>query len=965
MEEPVSPLVLTKLRLPAARARLISRARLVDLLTPENGASFVLVCAPAGYGKTTLLAEWAQALMKNGTAVAWYALDQSDDDPIPFKSYLIASFIHALGANSELTQIAQLLRASPEMDFSRILPAIINAIILCGRDCVLILDDYHLIGAPAIHSALAYLLEHLPENLRIAMGSRSDPPLPLARLRAQGQLLEMRASSLRFTRDETAQFLNEVMRLELSAQGIAELGERTEGWVAGLQLIALSLSDRADKEQVIASFTGSHRYLVEYLMEEVVNRQPEEVQSFLLATSILERMCAPLCDAILGHRGWQSGALHGIEDSTAPIPYILIPSNSQPVLEYLEHANLFLLPLDDEQQWYRYHHLFRDFLQARLNKFQPERTIALQRAACEWLAAHGSLREAASHAFQTHDWENTAAFVEQHSFTLITHGDIATIYEWCSAFPEEVMQRHPMLCLLEGLALAYGSRRQNRERVEARLQQVDQLILTMEDKQLARGLIDMAGVVRTFLAFAPDPAADPRKLLALAQNILGAYPEGDAGRFSGLLLTGYAYLALHQAQAAEYAFETARPIARRERMYFGVVEATFHLARLAHSQGQLRRAAEICRQGQADIAALLTHPEQELPALGCLDIALGCVLLERNQLDEAEGHLRQGLDRMGGGMNAATLMNPYYLMTAYIALFRLCEIQGRPAEAMKYLDRLESVWPDMAFCIQGLRVRHALRIELEDPGVLADASAWSQRFASSIGNDAFLPGIGPFGAAEAYYLAYLAWAEIQIALDNPQPALEYLQRQLDRAATNGLKHRVIELSLLQALGWRAAGEAVHAPHARAWAALEGALSAAQPEGYIRTFDQSPALTQLLCEAELRADAAQQEILKEYIERILAALRMVFIRGLPEARDLDRIGSAARSAQALYGESLSERELEVLRLIAQGATNKEIADQLVITVGTVKSHINHILGKLDSHNRTEAVARARGLGLLDI
>jgi LuxR family transcriptional regulator, maltose regulon positive regulatory protein len=460
--------------------------------------------------------------------------------------------------------------------------------------------------------------------------------------------------------------------------------------------------------------------------------------------------------------------------------------------------------------------------------------------------------------------------------------------------------------------------------------------------------------VRTFLAFAPDPAADPRKLLALAQNILGAYPEGDAGRFSGLLLTGYAYLALHQAQAAEYAFETARPIARREQMYFGVVEATFHLARLAHSQGQLRWAAEICRQGQADIAALLTHPEQELPALGCLDIALGCVLLERNQLDEAEGHLRQGLDRMGGGMNAATLMNPYYLMTAYIALFRLCEIQGRPAEAMKYLDRLESVWPDMAFCIQGLRVRHALRIELEDPGVLADASAWCQRFSSSIGNDVFLPGIGPFGAAEAYYLAYLAWAQIQIALGNPQPALSYLQRQLDRAATNGLKHRVIELSVLQALGWRVEGD-----HPRAWAALENTLSAALPEGYIHTFNLGPSLTQLLCEADLRAEADQRGIFKEYIERVLA------VTGMPEAPYLGREGSAARSVQMPYGESLTERELEVLRLIAQGATNSEIAEQLVITVGTVKSHINHILGKLDSHNRTEAVARARGLGLLDI
>ena len=936
MEEPVSPLVLTKLRVPARRPRLISRFRLVDLLSAEMGASFVLVCAPAGYGKTTLLAEWAQSLVKKGTAVAWYALDPSDDDPIPFGSYLVASFIQALGPIPELAQIAQLLRSSPELDLHRILPAAINAIVSSDRECVLILDDYHLIGSPAIHSALAYLLEHMPENLRIAIGSRSDPPLPLARLRARGGLLEIRTASLRFTTDEAAQFLNEAMGLELSSPGVAALEERTEGWVAGLQLAALSLSSQAEKEQTIASFTGGHRYLVDYLMEEVVNRQPEEVQSFLLSASILERMCAPLCDQLLEDRG------KGIGAAESPTPYPLIPSNSQSVLEYLEHANLFLVPLDGERIWYRYHHLFGDFLQARLKKTLPERINVLHRAACEWLAAHGFLREAAGHAFQTQDWEYAAAFVEQHSFTLIVHSELSTIYEWCSAFPEEVMQTHPMLCILQSLALAYGFRRRNRDRVEARLKQADRLVAVLEDRQLARGLIDLAAVVRTFLAMAPDPAADPRELLALADGMLGAYPEGDPGQFSGLLLTGYASMALHDAQAADHAFETARQIALSERLYFGIVESTFHLARLAHSQGKLRQAAEICRQGQADIAAMLAHPEQELPALGCLDIALGCVLLEQDQLGEAEGHLRHGLDRMGGGMN------PYYLMTAYVALFRSCEIQSRPAEAMNYLDRLEAAWPDIAFCTRGLRVTNLLRTAPYDPGTLAEATAWCQDFSSSIEEGLPSPGMGPFGAAEAYYLAFLAWVRAQIAIGKGQVVMSTLARHLDLAAAHGLMNRVIELSLLEAQAWRAEGEDQHT-----WAALERALAAAQSDGYVRIFDQGPALTRLLVEA------AQRGTFKEYIERILAAI------GMPETLYLVRESSAPRSAQTPYGESLSERELEVLRLIAQGATNHEIAEQLVITVGTVKSHINHILGKLGSHNRTEAVARARGLGLLEI
>ncbi len=924
METLASPLVLTKLRVPAARPRVISRARLIDLLVSENGASFILVCAPAGYGKTTLLAEWAQALLTNGTAVAWVALDSGDDDPIPFSSYLIAGLIQALGPIPELTQIAQLLRSSPEMDLQRILPAVINAIVSSDRECVLILDDTHLIGSPAIHSALAYLLEHLPNNLRIAVGSRSDPPLPLARLRARGQLLEIRTAGLRFTAEETAQFLNEVMQLELSAQGISVLEERTEGWIAGLQLAALSVQGRADKEGFIAAFSGSQRYLVEYLMEEVVNRQREEVQSFLLSTSILERMCGDLCDALWGEHA--AGA---------------------EILKQLEQTNLFVVALDDQGDWYRYHRLFRDFLQMRLNKTQPERIPLLHRAACEWLAGKNLLREAAMHAFQTQDWEVAAAFVEQHSFTLIVHSEISTIYEWCSAFPEEVMQRHPMLCLLQGLALAYGFRRQNRARVQARLRQADQVIAGLEDERVARGLTDMASVVRTFLAFAPDPAAEPRELLVLARRMLSAYPEGDPNQFTGLLTTGYAYMALHDAQAAGEAFEAARQIALRERLYFGVVESTFHLARLSHSQGLLRRAAEICRQGQADIAATLgsvpgvADPEQALPALGSLDIALGCVLLEQDRLDEAEYRLRHGLELMGGGMN------PHYLMTAYIALFRLHEIRGRSEEALKYLDRLEAAWPDIAFCTNGLRVVHLLRTAPDDPGTLADAEAWCHRFSSSLGDAALPPGMGPFGAADAFYLAYLAWVRARIALGNAKAVTSYLARQLDLADAHGLTNRVIELSLLEAQAWRAEGD-----HQRARSALERALAAAQPAGYVRIFDQGSAMTQLLVEA------ARSGSYQETIKRLLAAI------GLPE-RCLGREDSAARSAQTPYGERLSERELEVLRLIAQGATNHEIAERLVITVGTVKSHINHILGKLDSHNRTEAVARARGLGLLEI
>ncbi len=912
MTSVISPLVLTKLRVPAPRGRLISRPRLIDSINAQKDASLVLVCAPAGYGKSVLLTELAQRLKRDGIAVAWYALDVGDDSPIPFRAYLVASLTQALEPIPELTQLAQLMTASPEMDMHYVLTTIINAISSSERECVLILDDYHLISEPAIHHALAYLLEHLPENLRVVLGSRADPALPLARLRARGQLLEIRTSGLRFRLDETTRFLNELMQLELSQDSVYALEESTEGWITGLQLAAITLSGRADKEQEMTAFSGSHRYLVEYLMDEVVHRQTEEVQAFLLSTSILERLCAPLCDSILSK-----------------------PSSSDAILNHLEQSNLFIVALDDEGYWYRYHHLFRNFLLSRLTKFQLARIATLHKAACKWLAEHDFLREAAKYAFLSGDSEYAAAFVEHYSFSLIVHSEISTIYEWCSAFPEEVMQKHHMLCLLEALALAYNFKRQNREKAEARLAQVAPSIARQADSQFAQTLSDLTGVVRTFLDFAPDPKADPRQQLDLAQKMLDVYPEGDPAQFSGLLFAGYAYMALQDVQSAIQALEKGRQIALRQQLFFGVVETTFNLARLAQNQGRLQQAIDICRQGRTDIAAVLSDPEKELPAIGGLEVVLGCIFLEQDRMEEAERCLQHGLGLMGAGMH------PYYLRTAYIAMFRLYECQGRLAEAYKYLDRLDATQPDLSFCTDGMRVMHLLRIAPDEPATREKAQIWSDYLSDIFNDETHLPGIGPYAAADAYYHARLAWVRVQIVTGRAASTRHYLEQQLNVANGQGLAQRMIELSLLHALVSKEAGD-----HDRAIAELKQALKLAQPEGYIRIFDQGPAVTKLL------AEAAQRGIFREYIQMILAAI------STPESYPL------GPSAQTQYGERLSGRELEVLRLIAQGATNQQVAEQLVVSVGTVKSHINHILGKLDAHNRTEAVARARGLGLIE-
>jgi LuxR family maltose regulon positive regulatory protein len=920
MDTSALPLIQTKIHVSAARPRLVPRVRLLDALTLEPGTALTLICAPAGYGKSTLLAEWSQVLTQNDVAVAWYALDPSDNDPVLFGSYLVASLLQALGPLPELAHAAQLLRASPEWDWQRSLPGIINTLAAIDRQCVLVLDDYHVIADPAIHSGLDALLDHRPANLHLVIGSRSDPPLSLARLRARRQLVEVRASALRFTTDEAASFLNDVMRLDLTPALIEQLKDRTEGWIAGLQLAALSLAGRADKADFIASFTGSHRYLVDYLMDEVVSRQPAAIQAFLRTTSILERLCGPLCDAVLRE-----------------------PADSTALLAQLEQTNLFVSALDDEGYWYRYHHLFRDFLQAQLRAAEPERVVDLHRAASEWYAAHDFLREAVQHAFQTADWEYAATLVEQNCFTLIMHSDIATIYEWCAAFPEDVLQLHPLLCLHQCWAWVFSFRRQNRGKIEARLQQVQQAVAFIADAQIVRMLTEQAAVIRSFLRMAPDPTLDPREDLALAQRTLDAYPADDPARFSTLLTSAYIQLALHEAASAQAAYETARQIAVNENLYFGIVESTFNLARLAHSQGRLREALTLCRAGQADIAALLPHPAQDLPAVGSLDIALGCVLLEQDQLVAAEQHLRRGLDLIGGALN------PNYLFTACVALFQLCEIQDRSAEALTYLARLEESWPDVEFCTRGLRIELALRSGLRDAAVRSAVTAWCDEFESALRERAVPFGLGPFGAAEVYYLSTLIWIQAQITLGQAAATRIYLQQQLELAEASGLQQRVIELSLLEAQAVHRLGE-----NHRTWTALEHALQLAQSEGYVRSFDQGTALNSLLREA------AGRGILPEYIDRLLAVIDH-------DAGPLSRVDQSGVSERAILesGERLSARELEVLRLMARGASNQAIADQLVITVGTVKSHINHILGKLAARNRTEAVARAREQGLIDV
>jgi LuxR family maltose regulon positive regulatory protein len=908
MESDLSLLIVTKYRIPALRSRYVPRDALIRTLSSTADASLILVSAPAGYGKTSLLVEWSQTLLKESDAVAWYALDETDDDPLFFGEYITASLGAALGKKTNLEQLIRQLGSSTEIELRKVIPAWINAVTNFPGKVVLVLDDYHLITNPHIHSAIGYLLEYMPENLRLAIGSRVDPPFSLARLRARGKLLEFHAADLSFSTDEAFRFLNDSMRFDLPADMVNVLETRTEGWVAGLQLATLSLAGRSDRAAFIQSFGGSHRHMAEYLLTEVIDHQPEDIRTFLLMTSILERLNGALCDEITGR-----------EDGSAEI------------LARLLRENHFIVALDDSGEWFRYHHLYREFLQKRLHETRPEWISSLHRRAATWFAARGYLREAVNHALLSNNWEFAADLVEQHGIPLMLRGEYATIHAWCAAFPEEIMQSHPTLCLLQGNALLFAYRRAYREPVEKRMSQVEQAAAQMNDSAIARLFNGQAAVTRAFLAaVTPDPAADPQQFFPLAQKAFDLISLDDPGRSAVTLASAYAWMALNETDQASSTLEEVRQLSGHTDNLYMIVEAAFHQARIAQIQGRLSEVTGICHQAAGEIDGYLAHPGEDLPAVGCLDIAEGCACLEMCDLESAEEKVSHGLTLIGRGMN------PYYQMTGCLALFRLYTLRNNPRDALFSLERLADAWPDISFLTEGLRLLWNLKHTPRHAQIQSQVKNWCRQYESlTTGRDDVPVGYGPYAGTEVFYQARLVWIQLQIALGDLQHIRLELENLLWQADSGGLIQHVIELSLLEADILRQKEDSTGTLQA-----VGRALAAAEAHGFLTCFIEHKDL------ADFLSHAAVNGRYRGFIQRICEAGR-VEQSALPQ----DLI------------EPLSQRELEVLKLIAQGASNRQIAAGLVISVGTVKSHINHILGKIGAENRTEAAARGRQLGLI--
>lgn len=910
------PLLATKLYVPQVRTALVPRPRLTRRLDEGMERRLVLISAPAGFGKSTLLAEWAQLKSKASPPfpIAWLSLDAGDNDPQRFWAYFVAALNKVRPGTGQ--DLLALLRAPQPPPADALLAELLNEIAAMPGDLALVLDDYHTISAHAIHDALAFLLEHLPPQMHLVIAGRTDPPLPLALLRSRGQSLELGAADLRFTADEAAAFLNRAAGTALSPSDIAALEARTEGWAAGLQLAALSMQGVDDVSGFIRGFGGSHRYVFDYLAQEVLARQPESVQDFLVQTAILDRLCGPLCDAVMG---------------IAPAAK---RGHGQATLEHLEQANLFIVPLDHERHWYRYHHLFAEFLRGHLAQTRPGAAPTLHRRAAAWLAEHGLTPDAVGHALAAGDLEMAADLVEQAAKEMFARSELIRLRGWLEALPIDAKARPRLAMAQAWVTIATTPQRS----IAALLDDIERGLQARPGDEV-RGALAEVALLRAVGAMNQGRFEECIALCRQAQTGLAGAEEGlfnsaIALRGTAAFNLGVAYEFTGDLQAASQALAEAADLSRQAGNLHLAPMALSRLANLQVIQGQLPRAGETYRLAMRLAEEMSKRPS---PMAGQVFTGYGDLLREQNELDAAERYLVQGIELGRQWRNADALTG------GYIGLARVRQARGDPDGAIQALEELAALsageeMPWTRPLVEVCRVRlWAAQRRLEP------LSHW---LASCGLSPADVPN--PWREAE-----YVALARALIALGSGGEAAPLLQRLCALAEAGGRMGPAIEMLALQALALRADGQA-----AAARSALLRALSLAAPAGYVRTFldEGEPmldALSELAQGTELEGPSQTAE-LRQFVERLLAAART-------SPRPSSSIGSSS-SASSLI-EPLSGRELEVLRLVAAGRSNQEIAQALIVSPNTVKTHLKNIYAKLGAGSRTQAIARARELGLL--
>ncbi len=915
------PLLSNKLKVPPHRPDLIFRPRLVNALNAafDQGIRLILVSAPAGSGKSTLASEWAAQCCTNSASplelsafrFAWLSLDSTDNQEQRFWFCLIAALQTVLPG---LGQAEQRILSFPEATpLESILTSLLNQIGTRPERTVLFLDDYQAIIDPSIHEGICFILDHTPANLQLVIATRADPPLPLSRLRVRKQLLEIRAADLFFTLPESEMLINEVMGLGLSADDLAILEERTEGWAAGIQLASILLMDesrRAGKEHpgeklsaLVNRLSGRQHLIADYLLDEVLNRQSMEIQRFLLETSILDELCASLCDALIGHEEGKPGA--------------------QVILETLDHANLFLISLDQERTWFRYHHLFADALRIRLERLQPGAASHLHRHASLWYEQNDQVEKAIDHALAGQDYERAASLIEAHIYTFNRQGRYAALLHWLEEIPNQIVLARPRLGIFRSHALALSGKL---SAAEQQLRGIEASAVEVSAAGPALLTPELRGKIAAVRATAAILNADPASAKEQAQQAIDLLPPGDPSLTSVMLSYGNAAQMSGDIPLSIHWLRQAATQSRQNNDLGTLLMAMALLALGLRVQGKLHQVETVCLDALDEVNSQLGAGDWPLPTLSMIYNRLGNVKLEWYDLTGAEQAMKRALQIAENSSYLSSVVN------AYGGLAALRCSQGNYTQAVELIEKgIQAIHKRestlyLELC-QSLRAEYWVR-----GGNLAAARRWAAER-----NITAEHTIDYTGEGELYSLARL-W----IAEGRADEADAIAGRLVASTEASGQPGRAITYYVLQSLARRAAGRQDLATQS-----LEQALLLGESEGFLRTFlDEGSQLVEIL------------QRLTRQKSKATSFARLLLSKLEPDANH----GKDVDSVNMSLIEPLTGRELAVLRLMAEGSSNQEIAERLVISVGTVKAHIYHITAKLGARSRTEAVARARDADL---
>ncbi len=910
------PLLATKVSLPILRHMLVPRREVLRRLDEgvRDGHLVTLVSAPPGYGKTTTVRMWVK---ETGCPVAWVRLEKSDNDLRQFLTYVLAGLQQA---RDGLGQAAlDVVENAEGLNLQRSLGILINDFCDLDEPIILVLEDYHLIENEDVDQIIELMLNQAIPNLHLVITTREDPNLPLTRLRVRNQLTEIRAADLSFSLEEACEFLTNVMGTNLSAEDMSILRDRTEGWVAGLQLAALSVRERADPTKLVTAFRGTHRHVLDYLMDEVLNNQPAEIRDFLYRTSILDQLSPSLCEAVTGQEA------------------------SRRHLQYLESNNLFLVSLDEERTWYRYHDLFAELLRNQLMQAEPERVDDLHERAAGWYEENGFIKKAVEHSFQVSNGSKAHQLIEQYAIPMLYRGEVAAVAGWFDRVPESLMRHSPMMCIGKAWSLALMLRETGTEEtVEPALQAAEQVLKVADaDEALRRRIAGHAASIRAYLMQRLPASAgkDPKKLIETAQRAQQLLPEDEQGiRSVNALSVAHGYAALADLPAAEGALRQAYEYGVAGGNLYAGVYGPIAMIVFDIMRGQLKDAEQLCDTNIDRFNRLLAG--QNFPPIGALYAINGSLLLEEDRLAGAEEALTQGLSLLE--WTGETVVPA----RGYAALARLRFIEKERAGVSGSLKRLEETFPEGAFYGEALRHRFSVSDSAVDELSLQQAALWLAQPALNFSN---LPDIaGLDDLSEFRFEAYLSAAHVLTRLANRDPRAHslldvhnYLARQERFAESHGLFGWLIEIWLVRALMYHVEGRAKDAGRM-----IRTALSAAAPRGYFRIFlDECDLLHPLLESIELHAP---DNGLSAFVKHLLEAM--------PD--ECPKCGATQLDAAVL-----SERELEVLGLLVVGQTYEEIGRQLFLSLNTIQFHVKSIYRKLSVNKRVQAIERARELNLI--